>query len=429
MSTEPTVIGVDIGTTNIKSVAFSPEGQELAKALQATPTHHLDNGRAEYRAEELWQTICGVLQDVATRLDHIGREAAAICVVGMGEAGVFLDGSGKPLYPVIPWFDERTDPQLSWWLDHVGADLTASISGVAPHSMFGVLRLLWIQQNERAAYDQATTWLNLPDYALYRLSGVQCTEWSLASRSLVFDLANRSWSDELIGAAGLRRELFADLVPAGQHVGSMTQRAALATGLREGLPVITGGFDHVCGAAAVGATKPGIVLDSIGTAEAVLTVLDRPLLHAGLWEQHLNQGAHVVPDSTWVMNGIGNGGGRIDAVRQRLGLDWKAFLAACDEPGEAHDAVESLAVDGQRLIEQMASIVQGPTRHMATGGGARNDVLMRRKRELGGRPIETPAIDEATCLGAALLAGTGVGLYASVESGRASLTLPAPTIW
>lgn len=414
---DPGLVGLDIGTTGIKAVAFSPDGHELAKVIAATPTRRHANGQADYDADALWQVCVSVLSDLAERLARTQVTPVAMACTSMAEAGVLLDAHGEAVYPIIPWFDYRTNPQIAWWITNVGINETAAICGVVPHPMFGMPKLMWIRDNEPDAFAQGRTWLNVCDYAEFRLCGSVTTDYSLASRTLVLDLVAREWSETLLDAIGVPRRLLADLVPAGSLVGSIEDATASATGLPRSLPIVRGGQDHVCAALAMGVTKPGVILDSIGTAEAFFAARDEPDMTGRFWPDELNQGVHVVPGLTYVMTGTGDGAGRIDAHRAELGLDFDAYLAAAASEGAERSMIESLAIDGQALFERMVSAGESPgVRHLATGGGTRIPLLMRRKREIGGRPIEVPSVDEATCLGAALLAGVGIGMFPSVAA-------------
>jgi len=123
------------------------------------------------------------------------------------------------------------------------------------------------------------------------------------------------------------------------------------------------------------------------------------------------------------MTGTGDGAGRIDAHRAELNVEFDDYLAAAEQPGPEQTMIESLAIDGQALFEKMVWAAD-PDRssrieHIATGGGTRIQWLMDRKQLIGGRPIEVPDVAEATCLGAALLAGAGVGVYSSIAAATA----------
>jgi xylulokinase len=313
---------------------------------------------------------------------------------------------------VIAWFDGRTQEQSKWWVEHVGDKRTSDITGLPVLPKFGMPKLLWIRQHAPEAWAATRHWLNIADWANYRLCGAIVTDHSLASRTMVFDLAARQWSDELLDAIDVPASMLGELVPSGEVIGAVHTDGSAATGLPVGLPVVSGGQDHVCAAYALGVTEPGHLLDSIGTAEALFLVTDGLDTKGNLAAAQIAQGAHVVADRTYAMVGLPQGGGRIDALRRQIGLDWDEFNRQAEGAGPVRDVIDSVAVDSQALIDTLlrAAGVDRAVHHTATGGGVRNARLMRRKREIGGRPIDVPDVAEATSLGAALLAGRAIGL-------------------
>lgn len=400
-------VGLDLGTTGIKAVAFDGDDRALASATLPTPTHRPDGdgpgGRAEYDADELWSTAATVLRAVTAELAQVGHTPVAVATASMGEAGVLVDGTGCPVAPVIAWFDPRTEPEARWWADEIGVDRTCRIAAIPVRSIFGALKMLWTERHAPEAWAAGRHWLNMADWAAYRLSGAMATDHSLASRTLLFDLANHRWSDELIEAAGLDSSMLAPLVESGRPVGTVTGEAAAQTGLPAGAVVGAGGQDHVCAALALGVTEPGMLLDSIGTAEALFLVTGGVDTSGRLAAAGIGQGSHVAPGRTYAMIGMDRGGGRIDDRRRQLGLGWDDFLGTA----EAERVIDELATEGQAKVDNLLSATgtdTGTIRHLATGGGSRNASLIGRKREIGGRPIEIADLVEATALGAAHLA-------------------------
>ena len=394
-------VGLDLGTTGIKALAVDVDNRQLALATRPTPTHRLPNGGGEYDADALWATATEVLRDVTSQLAETDHQVLGIATASMAEAGVLIDGGGRPVAPVISWFDPRTEPEAQWWTEAVGAERTKRIAAVRPRALFGASKMLWTKTNSPDAWAAGRHWLNMADWAAYRLSGELATDHSLASRTMVLDLANRRWSDELIEASGLDRSMFCPLVESGQLVGRVTADAASQCGLPSGAAVGAGGHDHVCAALALGVTEPGTLMDSIGTAEALFLVTDEVDVSGRVPDAGISQGAHVEPGQTYAMVGLSNGGGRIDALRREMELDWPTFL----ETAEAEEVIESLAVEGQERIDALIATTRtADVRHVATGGGSRNARLIERKREIGDRPIEVSGVNEATALGAAMLA-------------------------
>ncbi len=392
-------IGLDLGTTGIKAAAFDVDDRQLAIAELPTPLQSVPSG-GEYDANELWAVASNVLSTVGAALEAAGHEAVALAVASMGESGVLIDSHGEPLAPVIAWFDDRTEPQAQWWAETVGIEPTQRIAGLTPKAVFGANKMQWVRQNLPDAWSLGARWLNLSDWVAYKLTGVMATDFSLASRTMLIDVANRCWSAELLAAADLDVDLLAPLVQAGDPLGMLHSLAAAATGLPAGIVVGAGGQDHVCAAFALGVTEPGTVLDSIGTAEALFLVTDCFDSSGSISAAGVNQGLHVEPGRTYAMTGL-LGGGRIDQRRQELGLEWAEFI---DTP-DARAEMDALAEAGQARIEVMlqAADVRG-TRQLITGGGSRLAHLIERKRELSSRPVAVADQIQATALGAAKLA-------------------------
>lgn len=303
--------------------------------------------------------------------------------------------------PIIAWFDQRTRPQARWWRESVGVARTQRICGILPRAVFGAPKMLWTKAHAPEAWAAGRHWLNMADWAAYRITGEMATDHSLASRTMLFDLSRRRWSDELLDAADLDGGLLAPLIESGQRVGSVTSEASARTGLPVGTPVAAGGQDHVCAPLALGVTEPGMVLDSIGTAEAFLLVTEAVDPAVDFGEAGIDQGAHVEAECTYALTGLVQGGGRIDAVRRELGLDWDEFLVT----SEARDVIEAVATAGQEQLTVLLEMTGTKhARHVVTGGGSRNIRLIERKRAIGGRPIDIARHLEATALGAARLA-------------------------
>lgn len=474
-----TLIGIDIGTTNIKAVAFGVNGDELSKATTPTRTHSPQAGWAYFEPNEIWTDICAVLRKVIADLPA-ESEPAGVAFTSFGEAAAPLDKHGQPVYEMISWFDQRTQAQSDWWAETVGVEQTARITGLPVKPVFGILKLLWLRENEPQKFAQIDRWLNTADYGAYRLCGAQATDYSLASRMMVLDLKERAWSSTLLDAIEIPQSMLGQLVPSGTLLGHVHAEAAAETGLPEGLPVSAGGHDHICGSMALGITKTGDVFDSIGTAEAVMVLTDEPVLHPTITQQGVGQGIHVYPNRSYAMCGLQFAGGSMEWVRQLLfaekrggdfgsdessfpqmldaaravppgsegvfflphllranppAVDLKsrgAFIGMSPDTGRgtlARAVFEGLAYEAQQSQDVMTDVLNVKLeRLIATGGGTRNDLFMQIKADLAGHPITIPDVDEATCLGAAILAGVGAGVYRNFEDAGEQIRYTSHTV-
>ena len=225
MTPEPILIGIDVGTTNFKAAAYDTAGRPIACAHVPTPTRYPRPGWAYFDPDEVWDLVTSILRQVSSALtEH--HQVAGLAITGMAEAGVPVDKDGRWVYPVIAWYDNRTQEQAEWWQAEVGLERLYAITGLPPLFIFGINKMMWLKAHEPDAYRRTVRWLNMADYIAFKLSGAEATDYSLASRTLAFDLRTLSWSDELIRLSGVRPDLFARPVPSGEVVGHVTAEAA-----------------------------------------------------------------------------------------------------------------------------------------------------------------------------------------------------------
>lgn len=463
VSSDPLLAGLDVGTTNIKAVIFDVSGQPVAEASVPTPTYYPQPTWAYYKAEELWQCTVKVLRQATAQLDDPQR-IASIAVASMGEAAAPLDAHGQPTFDVIAWFDQRTQPQVDWLDRTIGKDRLFDISGLSLQPIFGLAKLLWFKENQPDAFARTVRWLNMADYIAYRLSGIQATDYSLASRTLALDLHRLEWATGLLHEVGIPSQILGSLCPSGTHLGPITAEAAALTGLPATTQVASGGHDHVCGALAVGVTKPGVMLNSVGTGETIFVSLSQPLTDPEMGRQGYTQGAHVVANHYYVFGAAYATGASVEWLRQVLGkeLDYATLIAEAEQtpPGSLgvfflphlrfanppyddprgrgafiglstdvkrgalfRAILEGLSYESRHILESLQTFPGMAALHqiIAIGGNTRNPLLMRLKATIFNQPVTVATVAESTSLGAAILGGLGAGVYADVPSALAQL--------
>lgn len=465
------LLGIDVGTTNIKALVFTVSGALAASASVATPTERPQPGWAEHDPRMLWQSVVDVIRRALESLDD-SRRVRGLAVASVGEAGVLLDARGEALTPIIAWYDRRTMPYVQRWNAQDDPLETFRLTGMLPVPIYGVFKLQWLRDYEPEGYAAATTWLHVADYIAFRLCGARTTDYSLASRSMLFDLRARRWSDALIERAGLRSDLLPEPVASGTRIGEVTETAAAETGLAPGTIVGAGGHDHVCGALAADVRRVGDCLDSMGTAEAAFLPLDDVPLDERLfianvssWT-HVTFGAHVARDRYYVMDGLFSSGAAVEWMRGiaapgaplheasaeveslaasappgSLGVlflphltagERGAFVGLTASSGRAALAravYEGLAFEWRHMldnIEGMLGVRAGTIR--AIGGGTRLPVWLGIKAHVLGRPIQALDMDESVALGAALLGGIAAGVYGSEDEAVGAVRVRERTI-
>jgi len=454
------LLGIDVGSTNCKAILFDRAGRLVASAYTPTPTRRPRPNWAEYDPEALWQTVAGTVRKAVGHVDP--ARVRGVAVASMGESGVLLDEAGRPVYPIIAWYDSRTMPQHHYWMEHTDARAAFMISGIMPEPIFGIYKLMWLRDHAPEAYEAAACWLQVADYIAFRLCGVQATDYSLATRTMLLDLQQRRWSDMLIEQAGMRRGLLPELAPSGIRLGSVTDAAAMATGLLPGTSVGVGGHDHVCGAFASGVDEAGTCLDSIGTAEAVFLTLDTLGLDDALWRAGRTFGAHVAREKYYTIDGLWTSGAAVEWARSLLawpqadtngtdsfermemqaasapvgslgvfflprlaGGDHGAFIGLTTDTRAAvlgRAVYEGLAYEWRRYLELIEAALGTQARTIKViGGGARSSLWIQIKADVLRRPLHVLMIEESVALGAALLAGLAAGIYRDEAEAVASV--------
>lgn len=461
------LVGLDVGTTSIKAVAYEPDGRAVARATAPTPAHHPRPGWAFYHPDELWERCAGALRAMLGRVDD-PRRVAGVAVASIGETVVPLDRGGRPTADAIAWFDTRTRPQAAWLDRVVGRDRLFASTGLSLQPIFSLNKLLWLREHDPDAWARTVRWLLVADYVAFRLGGAPATDFSLASRTLMLDLHRLRWDEEVLAAVGIDPGVLAPLVPGGTLLGKVSAAAARETGLPETAIVAAGGHDHVCGALAAGVTEPGQMLNSLGTAEALFLPTERPLADPGAGRQGYTQGAHVVGGRTYafagqytcgasvawlrgVLGGVGDEELGFDALTAEaaqvpvgsLGVAFLPHLRLANPPYDdprSRGAFVGLSTDATRgvlaraVLEGLAMETRGSydgllaypevvpaAEVIAIGGGTRNGLLMAIKAAVMDLPHHVVEAEEATALGAATLAGLAAGVYPDVAGAVAAL--------
>src|SRR5207249_5293676 len=200
------------------------------------------------------------------------------------------------------------------WEDTVGQERIFNITGHIPRPTYGVNKLLWLRNHVPQVIARIHHWLSIEDFVLWKLSGSFATDYSIASRTMLFDQRTLTWSEPLLEQAGLPAAWFPPAFPSGTAIGTVSKEVAGQTGLPQQAIVTTGGHDHLCGALAAGVTRPGHLLESIGTASVIMAVSDAfhptpELLAAGF-----NSYAYVVQNTYVTLGTLNFAGGALEWI-------------------------------------------------------------------------------------------------------------------
>lgn len=458
MTERKLLMGIDIGTTNWKVVVFDEQGKRVFMEKTATITHYDDQGHSTYKPSEIWDNVSRMM-DMAGKA--YGHEIAAISVTSMAEAVVPIGADGQACSDIITWFDNRSQKEAEHIVEIMGKDKLYAITGLDPNPIFSICKMLWMRNNQPDVYDQSRKWLQMTDYMIYLLTGVMATDYTLATRTLAYDVVKKGWSDEILETFNVDRNLLPDIVESGTIVGHMTEEASEATGLSTSIPVVMGGNDHPCGSLPAGVLKGNAILDSSGTAESIIYVSaagdvpdmsfkgqrtcsyldkDRYAMWGGIvssgasfeWayktllstnEWGIKQDAYSYTEILDQLKGRQPGAGGVLFIPHLRGSgapDWNpkmkgSFLGiqtTTTQKDLLQAVMEGLSFQARIIIEMYRDITdKAIDRICVVGGSGKNRVWQQIKADILQLPIEICVESEATALGAAMLAGVGIGVF------------------
>ena len=457
------LIGLDVGTTGCKAIVFDHQGQILGRASREYAIDVPHPQWAEQDAEGVWLLAWEALCEAVAQARHDPPLAMALSV--QGEAVIPVDSQGRALRPAILGMDTRTGAENRRLADRLGAEALFHRTGMPMHTVNTLPKLLWLQRNEPQVYQAAHQFLLYEDFLLRRLGGRAQISHCLASRTQMYDQRTCDWADDILAACNIERERLAPLAEQEMAVvGALRPELAAELGLDRELLLVSGGHDQACAACGSGVIEPGLAMVSTGTAEVVEVAMAAPALAPALRDGGISVYRHVVPGMYLAMTLNHSGGLSLRWFRDTFGaleleqtrasgqdaydlmladapsgptpmfvlphfsgsgtptLDTTskaAFLGmtfATDRPTLAKAVLEGLTFELRTNLDLLrGSGVEIEELH-AVGGGARSDLWLQLKADICNISQRVPQVTEAACLGAALVAGTAVGVYTDLNA-------------
>ena len=258
-------VGIDVGTSLIKGELFQEDGTLLGSASFPSPYYQKDG--IDYISAE--DSFIAVKKILASLLEKVSGEVDAICFSSFGEAFALLGEDGKTKTDFILFVSSLGDEESNRLLKKIDGDEVASISGIYPNKMYSFSKLMHLKQNHPSYFEKGSKMLLVAQYMVYRLTGVFSADYSLASRTMLFDIKNKVWSKKLLEACDLPASLMPDLYQADQIVGTLTPELAKALGAKRECVVLASGHDQLLAALGSGLAQEGMANDGIGTAECL----------------------------------------------------------------------------------------------------------------------------------------------------------------
>lgn len=444
--------GLDIGTTGCKLTVFSRTAEYLGRVYEdypATRTTH----EHELEPKAVWQAVQKVLKNAATLFPGI----EGIGITSFGESFVLLDENDEPLRNIMLYTDPRGEAECESLCQKLGRERLSYITGLNPHAMYSLPKLMWIKENRPEAFERAKRVCLMEDYIAYMLTGEAAIDYSLASRTLAFDIRNLTWSEGVFSAAGIDCKLFSKPVPTGTALGSIKKELSKALGLKQGVLIVACGHDQVAAAVGSGVFDAGYAVDGAGTVECITPVFEGIPEGDGLIQGYYAIVPYVEPGK-YVCYAFSYTGGalvqwyadnlagfarakakekgasvfeELDGAALPTGLLVLPHFAGAATPymdygskgaivgltvsstqqdifaGIMEGVCYEMALNTKRLNE--AGVCFGSLR--ATGGGANNPTWMQMKADILNMPVTALQSVEAGAAGSAMMVAVAMGQY------------------
>jgi len=327
-------MGVDIGQTGCKVLAFDIDGRPIGSAYREYPVISPRPGWAELDSRQVMALCKDAIAQVT--LECASRDpVTAIAVASQGESFTVLGADRSFLCNGMITSDTRAREQVVDVTAEIGLERLYQITGHSPHTMFTLFKLAWLRDNEPRMLDDAAMILCYEDLLGFELTGEAVTDYSIAARTMLFDVRERGWSSEVLDVVGLSSEALPQPEPSGEVVGQILPSVARDLGLPDGVRVVTGGHDQPCGALGAGVIGPGVAMYATGTVECISPAFDRLLLNQTLRDANLATYHHVVPGLYFTVAFNLTGGNLLRWFRDEFGR--VEALAAQDSGRSVYD--------------------------------------------------------------------------------------------
>ena len=466
MAGEDCFLGIDVGTSGTKVLAVAGDGAVRARASQPHALSAPRPGWVEQDPAGWWMATRAAVRAALAQLPGGPGQVAGVGLSGHMSSLVCLGENGEPTRPCMVLSDTRAEAEASW-LDALAGSSIETLCGARPSAAATGPRILWVQRHEPDVYARTKTFVFAKDYVRLRLTGQLASEPTDAGNTMLLDLRTGDWDMETVAAAGIDRERLPELVPTTSVIGGVTAEAAEATGLRTGTPVVAGAADMAAAVTGSGATRPGVLCVTLGTAAPVTTVFGEiPPGAAGRVTFH----PHALPgwlysigsifagglSLRWVGEAVGEEGVvgpmaelayehlSAEAARATPGSDGVLFLPylvgagsprfdpamrgtylglslASSRAEMVRAVMEGVAYNVRECIDVFRELGAPVERIHVGGGGAASPVWLQILADVLGRSISPVAERDVSALGAAALAAVGLQRFSDVAAAAESM--------
>ncbi|MFX1408392.1 MAG: FGGY-family carbohydrate kinase [Promethearchaeota archaeon] len=459
------VAALDLGTTGCRTYIFDLAGSVIASDYQEWESFYPTPSYVEQDANAWWESIKKTIQTAIKKSGIDKTEIVSLSVTNQRETIVPVDKDGNPLHNALVWQDRRTVDQVEFIKNKLGKDKIYKTTGLTIDPYFSATKILWFKDKKPEIYQKTHKFLLVSDYIIYKLTGHYTTDFSNASRTMLFDITNLRYADDIASELELDLDKMPDPVESGVDIGEIVTDE---TDFDKKTLVITGAGDQQSAALGVGVVSPGEIKCTTGTGSFILAYLSEPNFDP---EKRVLCSCHAIPGA-WVQEAsIFTTGAALRWFRDQIGYaecvaaeegqdpyevitaeaekspiganglifiphlvgagapHWNPYakgviygLALGHERRDLYRAVlEGVAYEVKKNIEVFKELRIEPKELLLTGGGSRSDLWNQIYADVLGITCVRNIIEEATSLGSAILAASGAGLFPDIAKAAESL--------
>lgn len=446
------VLGLDVGTSGCKAIVFDDRWKIVARSHRRYDLIRAGENGYELEAETVWAKL---REAIAEAQGKAGGKTEAVAVSALGDVIIPLDESGTPVRPCILDFDPRGKDEIRDFAQGFGEAKLYEITGMPPIHINSLAKILWLRKYEPRTCQRVRRWATFEDFVLGKLGVRTAASYSMAARTMLFDIHRKTWSPDILAAAGLRERDLPEAVPSGELIAKLDGRTAAELGFPAGAAACSGGHDMVCAAVGAGLDVEDrrTALNIMGTMEAVIVLTKEPNLGEAArknlypsypaWNEYLSLSLNLTSGSVldWYRDlfpGLRGVGENADVYRELLkdldsakpgelllfpyfsGLcnpvfdpDARGFLYGLSLNSTLRDLTQGI-VEG--LCYDLKSHLQGfrdaglPIETLkVVGGGSKSDAWLQLKANITGLALTRSEMHEASAMGAAAFCGKAVG--------------------
>lgn len=455
------LLGIDVGTTGTKTLLFRSDGKLMGHAYRPYEMYTPQVGWSEQNAQDWWDAVVATVREVCTD-PIIAGAVKGISLSVQGGTMVAVDQNFTPVRPAMVWNDSRCTAEKQAYLQEVGdADTMYRKTGWHLFSGMNAMQIRWMKDHEPELYEKTHMFLSVPDYIAYKMTGIPAIDLSDIGINQLGNISQGCYDPEILQFAGISQDQLPKILRSGEVIGTLTEQAAAELGLTTDVVLSAGAHDQYAVALGAGACKAGDILIGSGTCWVITCIGDR-----SDFDSDLSQSVAAVPEKWGSLWSLSSGGVCLEWLRRNIALsadgaqiDYDTFNREASQRKAAEDGLFFFPFAGRSTLDKpfkkgsfvgldlshdrfhMArAIMEGvafqivwmldafrtkPSKDglILAGGASKSELWCQMVADIANLPVRIPEVADLGCVGAAVLAGVGCGIYRDAQEGCKKLSV------